>query len=162
EIAETLEELRKMRAEPDRRPLVILGASGAGKSSLLRAGIIPRLRREAPARLPLRAFPPGADPLLNLAHAIARAPRDYRIGAAPGAVRDRLRAAWSAAERDGAGKLTAKGQAMLVGALEVEGQALRAAAGRLGASILIGVDQAEELARSDSDSGEALIEYLRA
>jgi hypothetical protein len=65
EIAETLEELRKVRAECDLRPFVILGASGAGKSSLLKAGIIPRLRREAPAWLPLRAFRPGADPLLN-------------------------------------------------------------------------------------------------
>jgi TIR domain len=162
EIAETLEELRKMRAEPDRRPLVILGASGAGKSSLLRAGIIPRLRREAPAWLPLRAFRPGADPLLNFAQALARTLRDYGINAAPGAVRDRLRAAWTAAERDGAGKLTAAGQEALIAALEVEGGALRKAAGRLGASLLIGVDQAEEIARSDSDSGEALIDYLRA
>jgi TIR domain len=54
EIAHALEELRKMRAERDLRPFVILGASGAGKSSLLKAGIIPRLRREAPAWLPLR------------------------------------------------------------------------------------------------------------
>jgi hypothetical protein len=36
-----------MRAAAERRPFVILGASGAGKSSLLKAGIIPRLRREA-------------------------------------------------------------------------------------------------------------------
>ena len=48
----------------DLRPFVILGASGAGKSSLLKAGIIPRLRREAPAWLPLHAFRPGGDPLL--------------------------------------------------------------------------------------------------
>ncbi|MGH6936239.1 MAG: TIR domain-containing protein, partial [Methylocella sp.] len=46
EIAHTLEELRAMRATRDLRPLVILGASGAGKSSLLKAGVIPRLRRE--------------------------------------------------------------------------------------------------------------------
>ncbi len=77
EIAETLEELRKMRAEGDRRPFVILGASGAGKSSLLKAGIIPRLRREAPAWLPLRAFRPGADPLLNFAEALAHSLADF-------------------------------------------------------------------------------------
>jgi hypothetical protein len=72
EIAQVLEELRKVRAERDLRPFVILGASGVGKSSLLKAGIIPRLRREAPAWLPLRAFRPGADPLLNFAEALAR------------------------------------------------------------------------------------------
>jgi hypothetical protein len=53
EIAEAMEEMRKVRAERDQRPFVIFGASGAGKSSLLKAGVIPRLRREAPAWLPL-------------------------------------------------------------------------------------------------------------
>jgi hypothetical protein len=39
----------------------------AGKSSLLKACIIPRLCREAPTWLSLRAFRPGADPPLNFA-----------------------------------------------------------------------------------------------
>jgi hypothetical protein len=72
EISHVLEDLRSMRALNDQRPLVVHGASGAGKSSLLKAGIIPRLRRETPAWLPLRAFRPGADPLLNFAEALAR------------------------------------------------------------------------------------------
>jgi Novel STAND NTPase 1 len=38
EIAEVLEELRRVRADRDLRPFVILGASGAGKSSLSRRG----------------------------------------------------------------------------------------------------------------------------
>ena len=101
EIAETLEELRKMRAERDLRPFVILGASGAGKSSLLKAGIIPRLRREAPAWLPLRAFRPGADPLLNFAEALARSSADFGKVEAHGVIRDRLFDAWSKAEREG-------------------------------------------------------------
>jgi hypothetical protein len=87
EIAHTLEELRAMRAVRDLRPLVILGASGAGKSSLLKAGIIPRLRREMPAWLPLRAFRPGADPLLNFAEASPRcASHRHRSPQAPAAV----------------------------------------------------------------------------
>ncbi len=161
EIAETLEELRKMRAEGDRRPFVILGASGAGKSSLLKAGIIPRLRREAPAWLPLRAFRPGADPLLNFAEALARSLADFGKVEAHGSMRDRLFAAWSKAERQ-ASELTPAGYAALKAALETEGRKLRNAADRASATILVSVDQAEEMARADGDSGAALADYLRA
>jgi TIR domain len=160
EIAQVLEELRKVRAERDLRPLVILGASGAGKSSLLKAGIIPRLRREA--WLPLRAFRPGADPLLNFAEALARTFADFGPSEAHGVIRDRLMDVWSRAERADKGELTPGGRAALEAALEAEGQALRNAAGRPNASILISVDQAEEMARADGKSGEALAEYLRA
>ena len=89
-----------MRAEGDLRPFVILGASGAGKSSLLKAGVIPRLRRERPAWLPLHAFRPGADPLLNFADAIARSLADFGQVEASGVIRDRLLQAWSGAARD--------------------------------------------------------------
>ena len=159
EIAHALEELRKVRAERDLRPFVILGASGAGKSSLLKAGIIPRLRREAPGWLPLRAFRPGADPLLNFAEALARSLADFGKVEAPGVIRDRLFDGWSGAERDG-DALTPAGQASLEAVLEAEGRQLRAAAGRAAASILISVDQAEELARADGDSGEALADIF--
>jgi hypothetical protein len=100
EIAETLDELRQVRALGDLRPFVIFGASGAGKSSLLKAGIIPRLRRETPAWLPLRAFRPGADPLLNFAEALARTLADFGKVEAPGVIRDHLFDVWSSAARD--------------------------------------------------------------
>ena len=45
-ITQALDELRQMRDGAAKRMLVILGASGAGKSSFLRAGIISRLRRD--------------------------------------------------------------------------------------------------------------------
>jgi formylglycine-generating enzyme required for sulfatase activity len=160
EIAESLEELRKVHAEGDLRPLVILGASGAGKSSLLKAGIIPRLRRETPAWLPLRAFRPGADPLLNFAEALARTLGDFGQVEAPGVVRDRLLSTWFAA-RNG-GELTSGAHATLAAALEAEGRKLRVAADRREATILVSVDQAEEIARAQGDSGEALADYLRA
>jgi formylglycine-generating enzyme required for sulfatase activity len=161
EIAEMLEELRKVRAEGDLRPFVILGASGAGKSSLLKAGIIPRLRREAPGWLPLRAFRPGADPLLNFAEALVRSLADFGKVEAHGVVRDRLFEAWTRAERDG-NELTDAGAAALEAVLEAEGRVLRAAASRTEATILISVDQAEEMARAEGASGEALADYLRA
>jgi formylglycine-generating enzyme required for sulfatase activity len=161
EIAHTLEELRAMRAKRDQRPLVILGASGAGKSSLLKAGIIPRLRREAPAWLPLRAFRPGADPLLNFAEALSRTFADFGCSEAHGLIRDRLMHVCSHAGRSERRDLTGSGQKALETVLEAEGQELRNVAGRPGASILISVDQAEELARADGSSGEALADYLR-
>jgi formylglycine-generating enzyme required for sulfatase activity len=161
EIERTLEEIRAMRAKLDQRPFVILGASGAGKSSLLKAGIIPRLRRESPAWLPLRAFRPGTDPLLNFSEALARTFADFGKQEAQGDIRDRLLRVWSDAERrDGA--LTPSGSAELETTLGEMGRALRSAAGRDAASLLISVDQAEEIVRTDNHSGEALSDYFRA
>ena len=45
-IVEALDRLRGLRNATPPRLLVILGASGAGKSSFLRAGILPRLQRD--------------------------------------------------------------------------------------------------------------------
>ena len=160
EIAEVLEELRRVRADRDLRPFVILGDSGAGKSSLLKAGIIPRLRREAPAWLPLRAFRPGADPLLNFAEALARTMADAGKSEAYGVIRDRLFVSWTNAERKN-GELTSAGRATLEATLEAEGRKLRGVGDRDGATILISVDQAEELARAEGDGADALADYLQ-
>ena len=53
EIVQVIEDLREFRAGGERlayahagRAYVIQGASGSGKSSLLKAGVLPRLRRE--------------------------------------------------------------------------------------------------------------------
>ncbi|MEM6625104.1 MAG: SUMF1/EgtB/PvdO family nonheme iron enzyme [Pseudomonadota bacterium] len=162
EIAEALEELRAMRAAADKRPLVILGASGAGKSSLLKAGIIPRLRREAPAWLPLRAFRPGADPLLNFAEAITGTLADFGTREAHGALKRTLLEAWRQAPRDDKAELTEDGRAALVATLEDQAARLRTRANRPGATLLISVDQAEEIARADGENGQALADYLRA
>ena len=42
-----LEELRRMRANGEPRLLMIVGGSGSGKSSLLKAGVLPRLKHKA-------------------------------------------------------------------------------------------------------------------
>ncbi len=162
EIAGTLEELRKLRANGGQRPFGILGASGAGKSSLLKAGIIPRLRREAPAWLPLRAFRPGADPLLNFAEALTQTMADFGQAEAYGATRDRLFEAWQSAERDAEGRVSAAGLSVLQSLLHEEGERLRRSSGRPEATILIAIDQAEELARAEGESGDALSDFLRA
>lgn len=179
EIAETLEILRKMRAMSEPNPLVIFGASGSGKSSLLKAGIIPRLRREAPAWLPLRAFRPGGDPLLNFADAISRTFADYGERRSNGTLKRTLLEAWVAADReaesarqaaelagqsrdDASVAADAARRSVLMTTLETLGADLRACANRPGSTILISIDQAEELSRSDELSGDALADYLRA
>ena len=57
-IVETLDALRGLRDGAPPRLLVILGASGTGKSSFLRAGIIPRLTRDVENFLPLPIIRP--------------------------------------------------------------------------------------------------------
>ncbi len=57
-IVEALDRLRGLREATPPRLLVILGASGAGKSSFLRAGLLPRLSRDDRNFLPLPVIRP--------------------------------------------------------------------------------------------------------
>jgi WD40 repeat protein len=57
-----IEELRRIKQVGGNRLLVILGASGSGKSSLLRAGVIPRLKRNSKEWIVLSPFRPGINP----------------------------------------------------------------------------------------------------
>lgn len=58
DIMRGLDDLRRMRDGAPQRILVVLGASGAGKSSFLRAGLIPRLRRDNQSFLVLPVIRP--------------------------------------------------------------------------------------------------------
>ena len=74
EIAGALETLQRMVTVGDGGLLLIAGASGSGKSSLLRAGIVPRLRRASARRwhvLPLLQPRQGLSPLSDLRAALA-------------------------------------------------------------------------------------------
>src|SRR6185436_2881319 len=53
QIVQGLDEMRGMRASGVESLLVILGPSGTGKSSFLRAGLLPRVRRDDRRFVPL-------------------------------------------------------------------------------------------------------------
>jgi Novel STAND NTPase 1 len=62
--------------QPVSRFLAIVGASGSGKSSVARAGLVAALKHDAipgSARWPVAIFRPGPDPLESLAMALSRA-----------------------------------------------------------------------------------------
>ena len=67
------ERLNARRVQGGPRLLVLQGSSGAGKSSLLRAGVLPRLRRAGRQWLVLPVLRPQARPLESLAQALALA-----------------------------------------------------------------------------------------
>ena len=70
-----IERLNTRRVQGGPRLLVLLGASGSGKSSLLRAGVLPRLLRAGHQWLVLPVLRPQARPLEGLAQILAVALR---------------------------------------------------------------------------------------
>src|SRR5262249_15126495 len=73
EVRLVIETLTRMQRQGDPRLLVLVGSSGSGKSSLVRAGVLPRLRK-APAHWALVApFRPGAEPIRELARSLSLA-----------------------------------------------------------------------------------------
>ncbi|HYP04493.1 MAG TPA: ATP-binding protein, partial [Cyanobium sp.] len=128
EIRHLIERLRAHRTLGGPRLLVLLGASGSGKSSLLRAGVLPRLRRSGRGWLVLPPFRPQSQPCQELARALA-------LAAGHGANwRDLHR---SLLEGDRSGTLPA--------VLAEIASDLRMAAAANEAQILLSIDQGEEL-----------------
>ncbi len=125
EIRKAVERLRLCRTRGGERLILLLGASGSGKSSFLRAGLIPRLRRDRGNWIVLPPFRPGRTPRAQLVDCLLAG-----LGE-PDADR---RAVWRKAlegETPGA-------------ALTELARALRLRVGAPDAAILLPVDQSEE------------------
>src|ERR1035441_4123735 len=75
DVGRLIERLNARRAQGGEKLMVVLGASGSGKSSLLRAGIVPRLKRDPHNWIVLPPFRPQLHPLDELAQAVAIAIR---------------------------------------------------------------------------------------
>ncbi len=84
DIAQGLETLDRARWLSRTNFVMILGASGIGKSSLLRAGLLPRLKEDKERWIVLDPFRPGENPLQDLRIVLERAYRKL-ISASSGA-----------------------------------------------------------------------------
>jgi WD40 repeat protein len=124
DIRRLIERLNARRAQGGAKLVAVLGASGSGKSSLLRAGVLPRLKRDKRNWIVLPPFRPQLHPLEELAQAVA-------IALGPGADWRHWRDALASEE--------------LTRTLSDLARDLRATHGANEAQILITVDQAEEL-----------------
>lgn len=154
EIAQGLDRLRAMRDAGDRSLFVILGASGAGKSSFMRAGLLPRLGRDGRHFLTLGVMRPERAPLngeRGLADVLAAANR--QLGLAPvhgGAVKALL-------ARGGDALARLLEAIRLAAATQPAGSALDT----MPPTIVLPVDQAEELFNADAtDEAQAFLHLL--
>jgi tetratricopeptide (TPR) repeat protein len=116
DVRNLIQRLQANRINGGGRLLAVLGASGSGKSSLLRAGVLPRLRRDRRSWIIVPPFRPGLDPFRALIAA--------------------LRAAGA--------KLPGR-TSVSVSDLHGLADELRTVAGAHQATILLSIDQAEEI-----------------
>jgi hypothetical protein len=127
-----IERLNNRRVQGGPRLLVIQGSSGSGKSSLLRAGVLPRLRRAGRQWLVLPVLRLQAGPLKSLAQALALALQRPE--------------AWEELHQQ---LLTTTAAPSLAGLVVGWAAELRLAAAAPEAQLLLPIDQAEELFAED-------------
>lgn len=147
--------LRGLNDAPPPRLLVILGASGAGKSSFMRAGLLPRLAREDQHFLPLPVIRPERKVITGDTGLVASLEKALKTA---GLARTRadIRAAVNAGAFGVAPLLTA-----LVDA-KAPAQLMDGAEARKPPTLILPIDQAEELFLADGgEEADAFLGLLR-
>lgn len=135
-----IERLNARRAQGGARLIALLGASGSGKSSLMRAGVIPRLKRSGRHWVVAPTMRPQARPMGELARSLAVA---AGRGTEWRAIREGLRGD------------------DIKGAFYDLAADIRMAADAPEATVLLPVDQAEEaFGASDPDEAKAFLTAL--
>jgi formylglycine-generating enzyme required for sulfatase activity len=153
-VIKGIDQLRGLREAAPPRMFVILGASGAGKSSFLRAGLYPRLARDSLHFLPLPIVRPERAPLYGesgLLRALEAAFQAAQLAIS----RAELRAAIQA----GAAKLKP-----LLGRLveKARGVALDGETPSKPPTLVLAIDQGEELFLADAqDEAQPFLTLLR-
>jgi hypothetical protein len=134
EVTRLAAELRARITRREPRGVVVVGASGSGKSSLVRAGLIPRLL-EDPAWWRVRPIVPGRNPMAAMARELARACKEVGMESGLDTVSARLSA--------GTDGLTQVANELLVSASGERRQ------------LLVVIDQLEEVFTRTSDADRA-------
>ena len=140
EVTDLLALLRECRAPKRPRLVVVQGASGTGKSSLLSAGVLPQLKRDPENWRVVTPFRPGRDAVQGLLAAL-RIEFDDKDPFTPPALKADDPLAIAAFAK------------WLTGATD----AIRQRAGQLDATVLISVDQLEQALVSSNKTGDAFL-----
>ena len=89
-MRQVVEKLTRMQRQGEPRLLVVVGSSGSGKSSLVRAGVLPRLGKDQSRWALVKPFRPEAEPISELARSLSSAFPEGPARPDWKAVRDRL------------------------------------------------------------------------
>src|SRR5918992_1040250 len=149
-IQDGLDKLNQLRRyHRGQRLLMFLGASGSGKSSLVRAGIVPRLRRDPDAWLVVNPFRPRQRPFAELSIALSEAFGRHGQPQDPSVIEDSLIQA--------ANDRSADDNILVQLAWD-----LGIAAGQRDAIVVLVIDQFEELLGAGENSqNERFLHFLR-